>query len=50
MKKYIKAEIEIISLEEVDVIATSETDIHETLITKGGMIQNIDSENVGLFR
>ena len=55
MKKYSKIEIEIINIEDVDVIATSATeegpeDAYETLITKGRMSQNIDSENVGLFR
>lgn len=52
MHKYTKLEIEIINLEEVDAITTSvtteETDTHETLITKGNMVENYNS--VGLFR
>ena len=50
MKKYTKLEIEIINLDDVDVIATSSEETPDILITKGKMVENFDSENVGLFK
>ena len=54
MKKYTKPEMNVIEIENIDIISTSEIDVEqdapETLITKGGMVQNFNSEDVGLFR
>lgn len=53
MNKYTKPEIEILDFAEVDVITTSgegPENTPEKLITWGTMSQNVNSENVALFR
>ena len=53
MNKYTKPEIEILDFAEVDVIATSGEEVEHTpenLITWGKRSQNVNSEDVALFR